>query len=130
MVLVLSLFASVALTEVHQREIGCIALLGLLAEDQRRSAIDADFPDVTIKGRIYAGIVGPRIVAQSGLPQEVIGQAIIAVAEAARAQSNASLEGKAELRSRVDNCLPLMEAELLANAPLPKPQKSKPVRSQ
>jgi hypothetical protein len=120
----LALASPTPLSETQQRDIGCVALLGLLAEEQRRGTIDASFPDVISKGRTYAGIVGARIVEQSGLPREIIAQAMVAAAESARAQSNASMAGKAEVRKRLTACLPLMDAELLANAPLPKPEKT------
>jgi hypothetical protein len=117
------------LTPLENRDIGCVAVLGLLAEEQRRGMQDARFPNVTRTGRIYAGIVGARIVADSGLPRELVAQAIITAAEDARKQADATLEGKAGVRNRVVQCLPLMQAELAAadaaNKPLPKPVKSK-----
>jgi hypothetical protein len=117
--------AATPLTEIHQRDIGCVALLGLLADEQRRGAEDIDFPDVRAKGRTYAGIVGARIVAETDLPREVVAQAILAAAESARARALESLAGKNEGIRQLNQCLPLMEADLAANAPLPKPETSK-----
>jgi hypothetical protein len=117
--------ATTPLTETQQRDIGCVALLGLLADEQRRGAQDISFPDVTAKGRTYAGIVGARIVAETGLPREVVAQAIIAAAESGRARALESLAGKNEGIGQLNQCLPLMEADLAANAPLPKPVTSK-----
>jgi hypothetical protein len=124
LVFALALAEPIGLTELQQRDIGCVALLGLLAEEQRIKASYEEFPNVKSKGRTYAGIVGARIVEQSGLPREVIAQAIIAAAQNAAAQSNATMQAKAEVRRQLTQCLLLMDAELLANAPLPKPVKS------
>jgi hypothetical protein len=113
------------LTVVENRDLGCIALLGLLADEQRRGLREIEIPDVTVTGKTYAGIVGARIVADSGLPREVIAQAIMTAADDARKKTEATREGKAGVRARLKQCLPLMQAELSAadavNKPLPKP---------
>jgi hypothetical protein len=116
------------LTAVENRDLACVALLGLLADEQRRGMSEIEFPNVTLTGKTYAGIVGARIVADSGLPREVIAQAIMTAADDARKQADASREGKAGVRNRVGQCLPLMKAELAAadavTKPLPKPVKA------
>jgi hypothetical protein len=125
LIFALAIAAPSALTITHQRDIGCVAILGLLADEQRRNGIDSDFPDVGMKGRTYAGIVGVRIVAETGLPPEIVGQAIITAADDARSLALATMDGKKQVRSRARACLPLMETDLLADVPLPKPAKAK-----
>jgi len=68
------------------RDIGCIATLAIIADEQR-SGTDAAlrFPSVMQRGRTYAGLVGTLIVEQSGQPREVIALAIRQSAQDQRA---------------------------------------------
>jgi hypothetical protein len=118
-ILILALAANLPkpLTEIQNREIGCVAVLAILAEDQRRSARgSADYPDVQADGRRWAGIIGDRITFESGQPKEVIG---FAMREAAKAEQ-ARIIGVGDPRSKFDRrmleCLPLMRADLAKDA--------------
>lgn len=75
------------LDKTHMRDIGCVATLAIVAGDQRRGALPSlRFPNVMQRGPQYASIVGRRIVAETGQPQEVVGLAIQTAAEAQRAK--------------------------------------------
>jgi hypothetical protein len=110
-----------ALTDAHQGDIFCVAVLATLAEKQRTGTAPADAPDVRQSGKRWAGIVGNRITTQSGQPRELVA---VAMAEAAKAE----FQRPSDL-GRINACAVQMTAEL-ANAdsidkPLPKPVTSK-----
>ncbi len=110
------------LTETHMRDIGCVATLGLVADEQRRGvATSLRFPNVMQRGRSYAGIVGERVMAETGQPREVVrlamGQAVedqqMQLAEAEKRGE----EGKPILDALVAKCLPLLDAEVPEKVP-------------
>lgn len=110
------------LTDQHIRDIGCVATLGLMADDQRRGiATSRRFPDVTARGRKYAGIVGDRVVFETGQPVAVIGLAIRrAVEERQRLAVAASDQGKDPtdiLGGLMADCLPLLNAVIPEQPP-------------
>jgi hypothetical protein len=113
------------LSDTHMRDIGCVAVLGLIAYDQSRSApLAMHHPDVRESGKRWAGIVGQRVMAQTGQPREVIA---LAISEAVKAEQNKSAsfntkdEAAGHAQARFDGCSALMQAQLAADAPLPKP---------
>ncbi len=124
-VTLLALFAAptapIPLTETHQRDIGCVATLALVAADQKAGRL-ADVPAVGEPGRRWAGIVGQRIVDETAQPRELVA---IAMNEAAKAQVSRN-ESAAARQTRIANCTLRMQSDLAAadaaNAPLPKPQ--------
>ena len=110
-----------ALTDAHQGDIACVAVLATLAEKQRTGTAPADAPDVRQSGKRWAGIVGNRVTTQSGQPRELVA---VAMSEAAKAefQRPSNLE-------RINACAVQMRAELASadsiDKPLPKPVTSK-----
>ena len=76
------------LTETHMRDIGCVATLGLIANDQRRGmAPSIRFPNVMERGKKYAGIVGERVMAETGQSREVVRLAIMQSVEDQQARA-------------------------------------------
>lgn len=110
-----------ALTDAHQGDIACVAVIATLAEKQRIGTASADAPDVRQLGKKWAGIVGNRITIQSGQPRELVA---VAMAEAAKAE----FQRPSDL-ARINYCAVQMTAELAnadsINKPLPKPVTSK-----
>lgn len=110
-----------ALTEAHQHDIACVAVLATLAEKQRTGTAPVDAPDVRQSGKKWAGIVGSRITAQSGQPRELVA---VAMTEAAKAE----FQRPSDL-ARITTCAVQMTAELASaegiDMPLPKPVISK-----
>lgn len=105
------------LTDIQQRDIGCVALFGLVAYDQKRKAPGHDrYPDVQEKGRKWAGIVGDRVTAQSGLPAEIIGIAINEAVKAEQAAIGQATDPRAYVDGRMAQCSPLMDADLAGPA--------------
>ena len=110
-----------ALTDAHQGDIACVAVLATLAEKQRAGTAPAEAPDVRQSGKRWAGIVGSRITTQSGQPRELVA---VAMAEAAKAEFQRPSD-----MARINSCTVQMTAELASadsiDTPLPKPVKSK-----
>ena len=112
--LALVLAAPVALTETHQRDIACVVEIAVLADGQKRGV--AGGSDVQASGKRWAGVVGERIMAETGQPRELVSFAMNEAAKARAARTNAGAASA---------CANQMAAELsaidAANAPLPKP---------
>ena len=110
-----------ALTDAHQGDIACVAVLATLAEKQRTGTAPADAPDVRQSGKRWAGIVGNRVTTQSGQPRELVA---VALSEAAKAE----FQRPSDL-ARINACAVQMRAELARadsiDKPLPKPVTSK-----
>jgi D-alanyl-D-alanine carboxypeptidase len=112
------------LTQTHMRDIACVAVIGLVAHDQREGLSTAtQYPDFRESGRKWAGIVGSRVTEQTGQPREIIASEIQSAVE--REQRIVKGPGVTEemKNARVRDCAALMNAELLS-PPLPKPVKA------
>jgi hypothetical protein len=110
-----------ALTDAHQGDIACVAVLATLAEKQRTGIAPAEAPDVRQSGKRWAGIVGNRVTTQSGQPRELIA---VALSEAAKAEFRRPSD-----LARTNACAVQMTAELARadsiDKPLPRPVISK-----
>ena len=110
------------MTEVHRQDIGCVALLGLVADLQRRGApYAADYPDVRETGKRWAGIVGQRVMDESGQPRELVAMAIQQSVNDWQAEMARTADAR-WLASRIEQCQQRMAADLAADQPLPKPE--------
>ena len=110
------------LTDAHMRDIGCVATLGLIANDQRRGmAPSIRFPNVMERGKKYAAIVGERVMAETGQSREVVRLAIMQSVEdqqdRAITTDEAGGDAKAMFGELMDICLPLLDAEVPVEAP-------------
>ena len=118
LIFALTLAAPTPFTEAHQRDIACVVEIAVLADGQKRGVVGS--PDVQLPGKRWAGIVGDRIMSETGQPRELIS---FAMTEAARAQA---ARGKVSDSSA---CINQMKIELATpdavNEPLPKPVKVK-----
>jgi hypothetical protein len=115
--------APAAFTPEHNRAIGCVAFIGVAAARQRQGITGSDLPDVSKDGARWAGIVGARIMDETGLPREVVGFAIQEAVPAAQRIFQLHNPEPA-LTKRKAECLPMMQADLAAatlDAPLPIP---------
>lgn len=117
--LLLAAAAPSALSEVHQRDIACVVEIAVQADAQKRGI--AAGTDVQAHGKRWAGIVGDRIVFETGQPREVVA---LAMQEAAQAGVGKTRDGAV-----LDACTRQMLRELAvasaADQPLPKPVQSK-----
>ena len=104
-------------TQNHMRDIGCIATLGLVADEQRRGIPSAArFPDLTERGKKYAGIAGDRIMFETGQTKEVVPFAMRKSVEDQQALAvEATANGKDPapiLDALMAQCLPLLDTQL------------------
>lgn len=126
LIFALAMTVAAPLNETHMRDIACVAVLGIVADEQRRGVQSGEaLPDVRETGRRWTGIVGERVMAETGQPRELVA---FAIAEAVRAEQNLAGADKnpaSVVKSRLQECLPLMQAQLTeadaVNASLPKP---------
>lgn len=117
---------STPLSEKHQRDIGCVATIAILAGEQQRGVEAArSFGDVRQAGKDWMPIVGERVMRETGQPRELIG---VAMVEAAKARGHRVADGRSA--SEVKACMDLMYVDLAkavldgaTNARLPKPVK-------
>jgi hypothetical protein len=75
----LALLATAALSPQTAQDIRCVAVLGIVAYDQRRDATEwADLPPVDTDGARFAGIVGERTMKETGRTREAVKDLILA----------------------------------------------------
>lgn len=93
-----------ALTQEHVEDIGCVAILGLVTDQQKRGNEDFDrFGDYSELGRVFAADVGERIVKETSQSRDVVA---IAMQEAAREQLPLLEDNQSDaLNSRMDECI-------------------------
>jgi hypothetical protein len=107
-----------ALTDTHQRDIACVVEIAVLADAQKRGL--ASGADVQADGRRWTGIVGERIMFETGQPRELVAVALNEAAQARLARPPDS--------AAVAACTRQMAGELAiadaATLPLPKPVKT------
>lgn len=106
-------------------DIGCVALLGLVADLQRKGEPYAvAYPDVRETGKRWAGIVGQRVMDETGQPRELVAMAIHQAVADWQAEMQRTADPRS-LASRLDQCHGRMTADLAASQSLPKPETSK-----
>ena len=122
------------LTPDHLRDIGCVAVMAIIADAQNSGVVGADtLPRTAAAGRSWAGIVGARVADQSGQPVELIAFAMREAAANEQAAMNIGANRAAAMSLRYAACAPLMRADLeadLASKPLPPPTKKAAEKSQ
>lgn len=106
------------LSDLHMRDIGCVAIIALVADQQRRGMAGfAVYDDVNESGALFAANVGQRVTNESGQLREVIA---FAIQESAREQLPLlSAERSEDLSARMQTCLPIMQAQSAADEPMP-----------
>jgi alkylhydroperoxidase/carboxymuconolactone decarboxylase family protein YurZ len=98
----LALLATAALSPQSTQDIRCVAVLGIVAYDQRRDATEwADLPSVGVDGERFAGIVGERTMRETGRTREAVKDLILA--EVAAIQ-----KAKTIPRPEVESCIKRM----------------------
>jgi hypothetical protein len=111
--LALTAAAPTPLTEAHQRDIGCVAVIGIIAHEQREGKAAAKgFPDVRETGKRWAGIVGQRVMDESGQPREVVAFAMKAAVEAEQVSVSNAMDSSAFAYRRVTECSAIMATQL------------------
>ena len=121
LVFALALAAPTSLTNSHERDIACIVEIAILADEQKRGVRNTDtFPDVTVSGKRWTGLMGAQIVEETGQPREIIAFAMSEAAKARQTRGNAVAD--------LNACILQMNSQLATAdaviAPLPKPVKA------
>lgn len=111
----------IPISDLQMRDIGCVAVIGIVAHEQRSGAeAMASYADVREGGKRWAGIVGERVMEESGQPREVVAFAIKQAVEAEQAkviEMNDDAKSKDYVRKRFAECHSVMEGQLAtANA--------------
>ncbi len=107
------------LSESQQRDLSCVATLAIVASEQERGVASAlDYPLLTERGAIYAGLVGQRIMDDNGRSREQVREDMLAAVAAQQASGQEAADPDAVVAAQMDICLPLLDA---AVPPKPKP---------
>lgn len=117
-VLMLAPNPPVPINQAQIRDIGCVAAIGIIAHEQR-SGGDAltSYADVRESGKRWAGIVGERVMEESGQPREVVAFAIKQAVEAEQGNvigMDDDAKSKHHVRNRFTECKSLMDSQLAA----------------
>jgi hypothetical protein len=121
--------APLPLTQAHQRDIACVAFFGLVANITRNGINGyGPLPDMKTDGPRWAGIVGERVMRETGQPQELVGFAIQEAVVPVNRRTFAMQYPSPAIERELALCQPIMKADLeaadAADAPLPKPVKA------
>jgi hypothetical protein len=122
LLLALSQPASIApepLDESQRRDLSCVAVLAIIASEQERGVESAlDYPLLTKRGATYAGLVGERIMADTGRTREQVREEMLAAVAEQQAMAKDAADPDELVRSEMATCLPLLDS---AVPPKPKP---------
>lgn len=109
----------VPLDEIQRRDLSCVAVLAIIASEQERGVESAlDYPLLTERGATYAGLVGQRIMDDSGRTKEQVREDILAAVAAQQALGKDAADPDELIRREMATCLPLLDATV---PPKPKP---------
>ena len=107
------------LDESQRRDLSCVAVLAIIASEQERGVESAlAYPLLSERGATYAGLVGQRIMADSGRTREQVREEILAAVAEQQAMAKNAADPDGRVRSEMATCLPLLDA---AVPPRPKP---------
>ena len=108
----------IPISDLQMRDIGCVAVIGIVAHEQRSGAeAMASYADVRESGKRWAGIVGERVMEESGQPREVVAFAIKQAVEAEQGNvigMDDDAKSKHHVRNRFTECKSLMDSQLAA----------------
>ncbi len=108
-----------ALTDIHKRDLSCVAAFAIVASEQERGIESAlSYPLLTERGRTYAGQVGERVMVETGRSREQVRDAILTAVADQQAKVKNVAEPQEVVAEEMARCLPLLETELPAK---PKP---------
>lgn len=104
-----------ALNEVHKRDISCVAAFAIVASEQELGVESAlHYPLLAERGRIYAGQVGEKIMAEAGQSREQVRDAILKAVADQQAKAKEVAEPDKIIAAEMTKCLPQLDAELPA----------------
>jgi hypothetical protein len=102
--------ASTPLTDIHQRDLSCVASLAIVASEQERNITSAlDYPLLSDRGKAYAGLTGQRIMAETGRNREQVRDDIIAALATQQKQAVEAADPNEIVEAHMAKCLPLLD---------------------
>ncbi|VAW01441.1 hypothetical protein MNBD_ALPHA04-716 [hydrothermal vent metagenome] len=102
-----------ALTEVHKRDLSCLAAFAIIASEQERNIPSAlEYPLLSERGRTYAGIVGQRVTQETGQTREQIHQAILDAIAAQQDKVKDTGDPDTVVQAVMTKCLSLLDVEV------------------
>jgi len=106
------------LDESQKRDLTCVAVLAIVASEQEQGVESAlAYPLLSERGATYAGLVGERIMAETGRSREQVREEILAAVAAQQALAKDATDPDGLVRNEMATCLPLLDT-----AVPPKPQ--------
>jgi hypothetical protein len=102
--------ATSALSPQSTQDLRCVALLGIVAYEQGRDSEWRDMAPIKTDGERFAGVVGERVMKETGKTREAVKELILADVAALQKAKNL-------LRGEVDSCI----ARMAVVAPPPPP---------
>ena len=107
-----------AFTAQQSQDIGCAAVLSIIAEEQRRNAPGAtDYPNVQRAAGRWTIIVTDRVAAETRQSAETVRAAIWDAVKAEQEAVRDLANPKAYVDKRMAVCLPVMRAGLQTDTP-------------
>lgn len=107
------------LDESQRRDLSCVAVLAIIASEQERGVEGAlAYPLLSERGATYAGLVGERIMADTGRTREQVREEILAAVAEQQAMAKEAADPDELVRGEMATCLPLLDS---AVPPKPKP---------
>ena len=107
------------LTDIQQRDLSCVAALAIIASEQERGVESAlTYPLLSERGATYAGLIGERVMLETGRTKEQVRDDILAAVAAQQAKVKDVADPGQVVEAEMEKCLPLLDA---AVPPLPKP---------
>lgn len=121
--IVTALLATVAaplpLTDAHARDLSCVAAFAIVASEQDRGIESAlDYPLLAERGKIYADLIGKRVMQETGRSDEQVREAILAAVASQQAKVKDVAEPQEIVDMEMAKCLPLLDKNV---PPKPKP---------
>lgn len=103
----------VPITDLQMQDIGCVAVIGIAAHEQRsKQGALSNYPNLDEDGKRWAGIVGDRVMAATGQPREVVGLAIQMSVKAEQDKAGTAEEPSIGFLERLSKCVGAMNANL------------------
>lgn len=107
------------LTVEQQRDLSCVAILAVVAFEQEQGMESAlQYPLLASRGGKYAGLIGERILAETGRTREQVKTELLAAVANHQARVLEADTPDDIISAQMATCLPLLDAVV---PPLPKP---------
>ena len=101
------------LTDVHKRDLSCVATLAIIASEQERGVSSSfAYPLLEERGRTYAGLVGERVLKETGLTREQVREEILAAVKVQQDKVQDVAEPQEVVEAEMAKCLPLLDKEV------------------